>query len=634
VAGTREGSAIKKRLLAISAGLGLLLAAGLALTEGLSGAESDRSEGRAKRSDEGRATRGKAIQVEFALTAREARWTPSTPRGRGRLTLERISPRMLMMASTPRRELAVVPAGLLATNWKRLFRRHDGRANVVLSLPVAGAPRLFAMRLELLARRRAGERMTFRVLPLRHTAHRPLPLGRSPHVWKDATLYVDPTITDAVKAIWRALLAFFSGETLAVPDNPTTRTGNTITYGNRGVYAGPQTADVTSDAAWQRVENQILTAAGARGFGDLTQAAPSLSFELDALNGAALFNHAFTSISFEHAVGGTDQVRNLAIFDSTVETLSFNRAEVGGANLRALDARTFNVTNTAFDTVDLTGSSIGTDPEETRSTIKNAAFVDVETTRQVTDPSGNEDTATRRLEAGQSIVFNNTDFTWVTFQNVDFKGLNAFSTTFEACALQNVDFTDAQIAGRVSGRAMPNTFEPTFNNSIMERVSFDGATIANVSFKNVDFSSGGNTFNGATLENVDFTGATGLQNIDWTKVTVAGNVYGLAEYAELMHLEDPAYVRSLTFDDIIPEIDRDTGWDIEPDTGYLVEPRSGVRFEAGDPPRPIDPVTGNPLRDPDTGRELVFDRDSRRLLNPDSGREFRVDYETGRLVDE
>jgi hypothetical protein len=221
----------------------------------------------------------------------------------------------------------------------------------------------------------------------------------------------------------------------------------------------------------------------------------------------------------------------------------------------------------------------------------------------------------------------------VTFQSVDFKGLSAFSTTFEACGLQDVDFRGAQIAGRVSGRAMTNTFEPTFNNSIMEGVSFDGATLGNVSFKGVDFSGGGNTFNGATLENVDFTGATGLQNIDWTKVTVAGNVYGLAEYAQLMRLEDPSYVRSLTFDDIIPEIDPETGWDIEPDTGYLVEPRSGVRFEVGDPPRPIDPVTGEPLRDPQTGTELVFERDSGRLVNPESGREFRVDYETGRLAE-
>jgi hypothetical protein len=45
-------------------------------------------------------------------------------------------------------------------------------------------------------------------------------------------------------------------------------------------------------------------------------------------------------------------------------------------------------------------------------------------------------------------------------------------------------------------------------------------------------------------------------------------------------------------------------------------------------------VTGNPLQDPGTGVDLVFERDSGRLINPESGREFRVDYETGRLVDE
>jgi uncharacterized protein YjbI with pentapeptide repeats len=592
----------------------------------LSGAESGR-EGRAKRSDEGRAKRGKAVQVEFALTAREARWTPGTPRGRGRLTLDRISPRMLMMASPPRRELAVVPAGLLAANWKRLFARHDGTANVVLSLPVAGAPRLFAARVRLLARRRSGEGMSFRVLPLKRTAHRPLPLGRSPHVWEGATLYVDPTITDAVKALWRALLEFFSGETLAVPDNPTTRTGNTTTYGNRGVYQGPDTADVSSAAAWQRVEEQILNSTGA-WIGDLTQAAPSLTFRLGSYEGQALFNHDFTTISFEPIQSGAEQVRNLAIFDSRVETLSFNRSEVGGANLRALDARTFTVSNSAFEAVDLTGSSIGTDPAETRSAVQNAAFVNVETGRRVTDPSGNEDTATRRFEDGESIVFNNTDFTFVTFQNVEFRGAAAFSTTFQACGLQEVNFKAAQISGR-SPTTRDDRFEPTFDNSIMEGVIFDGATLGNVSFKGVDFSGGGNTFVGATLENVDFTGATGLQSIDWTKVTVRGNVYGLAEYAELVRLEDPAYVRYLTFDGVVPEIDERTGWDIEPETGYLIEPRSGVRFAPDtDPPAPIDP-DGNPLRDPDTGVDLVFERG--RLVNPDSGREFRVDYETGWL---
>jgi hypothetical protein len=100
------------------------------------------------------------------------------------------------------------------------------------------------------------------------------------------------------------------------------------------------------------------------------------------------------------------QVRNLAIFDSTVERLAFNRSEVGGANLRALNVSDFRVSNSAFDTVDLTGSSFRTDPTEPtapRSVVENAAFVDVETTRKVRDSSGNPDEATRRLEAGQSI---------------------------------------------------------------------------------------------------------------------------------------------------------------------------------------------------------------------------------------
>jgi uncharacterized protein YjbI with pentapeptide repeats len=595
-----------------------------------------------------RRARPHAIRTEMILTARDARWSPGSRKGHGRLTLDRISPRMLVMAAAPRRELAVLPASLLAVNWKRLFRRHDGATNVVLSVPINGSPRLFAMRVKLVARSKSGDGMALRVLPLKHTAHRALPKGRSPRVWEDATLYIDPTVTDAIKAMWQALLKYFFGETLAVPDDPTTRTGNSVTYGNRGVYAGPESSDVSSSAAWQRVEEQILTAVGA-DFGDLAGAAPGVDFFTDReVNGAALFNHHFSEISFHPISSDAVQVRNLAIFDSTVDRLAFNRSEVGAANVRALNVTDFHVTNSAFDTVDLTGSSFGTDPTDPtapRSVVQNAAFVDVETTRKVKDSSGNEDEATRRLETGQSIFFNNTDFVSVTFQNVDFKGAGVFSTTFQGCGLQGVDFTGAPFRGEAL-QLRGDTFQPTFDNSIMERVSFDGATLANVSFNNVDFSGGGNTFNGAILSNVDFTGATGLQDIDWTKVTVVGNVYGLAQFANKLTLQDPSYLRSMTFEDgRVPEIDPDTGWDIDPgrppregDPGRvrsLVEPRSGVRFAPGtDPPRPIDPVTGNPLQDPQTGRELVFDPSSARLVNPDTGRVFRVDYETGRLEDE
>jgi hypothetical protein len=116
--------------------------------------------------------------------------------------------------------------------------------------------------------------------------------------------------------------------------------------------------------------------------------------------------HNFSEISIHPISSDAVQVRNLAIFDSTVERLAFNRSEVGGANLRALNVSDFRVSNSAFDTVDLTGSSFRTDPTEPtapRSVVENAAFVDVETTRKVRDSSGNPDEATRRLEAGQSI---------------------------------------------------------------------------------------------------------------------------------------------------------------------------------------------------------------------------------------
>jgi uncharacterized protein YjbI with pentapeptide repeats len=600
--------------------VGLVLSIALAGTVAVAPARDGRSSHGAPS-----AKRPHRIPVEVVLTAREARWSPGRRRGRGRLTLDRISPRMVMMARAPRRELAVVPASMLGANWHRLFRRQHGKTNVVLSVPVNGTPRLFAARVDLVARRKAGDRMTFRVLPLKRTAHRALPMGRSPHAWEDATLYVDPTVTDAIKAMWQQLLAFFAGETLAVPDNPTTRTGNTLTYRNRGVYAGPETADVSSAAAWQQVEDQILGA----WVGDLTH---SLFLRATDYKGLALFNHDFTTVAFDAVSPPLDvKVRDLALFESTADTLSFIRTEVGSANMRGLTARTLTVANSAFDTVDLTGSAIGDASAKTRSSITNAAFVNVETNRRVTDASGNPDTATRTLESGAPIVFRNTDFVSVSFQNVDFKGAGASSTTFQGCGLQNVDFKGAQMGGQ-SPAERDNTFEPTFDNSILEGVSFDGANLKNVSFNNVEFT--GSTFNGATLENVDFTGATGLQNIDWTKVSITGNVYGLAQYVNLLDVDNPRYIRSLTFDGKVPEIDPVTGYDIEPGSkGYLIEPRSGVRFNP-DTLEPIDPETGNPMQDPQTGQPLVFDTHSGLLINLDTGREFRVDYETGRLVDE
>jgi hypothetical protein len=176
---TREGSAIKKRLLTICAGLGLLLGAGRALTArgrgrrraavtaglvlavvaaaAVATAADDRSSAGA-----GSKKRVKRMTVEIVLASQEARWRPGEGARRGRLALEGVAPRMVMMASAPRRELAVVPASLLGAYWNALFGRHRGRTNAVLSVVENGSPRLHAVRLAMTRRHRSGKRIVSR----------------------------------------------------------------------------------------------------------------------------------------------------------------------------------------------------------------------------------------------------------------------------------------------------------------------------------------------------------------------------------------------------------------------------------------------------------------------------------------
>ena len=165
---------------------------------------------------------------------------------------------------------------------------------------------------------------------------------------------------------------------------------------------------------------------------------------------------------------------------------------------------------------------------------------------------------------------------------------------------------------------------------MLESVSFDGAELRNVSFEEADFTGGGVTFDGARLSNVDFTGASGLQYIDWSRVTIDGPVYGLASVAHLIDIaEHPEYLRSFTVDAERPGIDADTGYDISPAHDFLIDPATGVRLERAENGalRPVDD-SGQELTSPE-GNPLEYARGQ--LYDPMTNFEYRVDYETGRL---
>jgi uncharacterized protein YjbI with pentapeptide repeats len=620
---------MKKPLLAICAGLGLLLGAGLALTAGSSGADPDPTDRRAKRS--------KPVQVEIVLTAREARWRPGDRRGTGRLTLDGVAPRMVMMALAPRRELAVVPASLLGANWNRLFRRTEGQTNGVLSVVIRGRPRLYAVRLDLSRRHPTGERLVFKTSPLRRTAHSLRSPGRTGRTWEDATLLIDPEITDAIRAMWAALVSYFSGTETAVPDNPTSRTADGGRVFDNGldpfdgdaIYKGPWEAPINTEAEWQRVQEANLN--GVAGWCcDLSHEAPNLGFRVYGYDGLALFNHDFGAISFEPlSEGARMDITNSAMFEINAESVSLERADVGGLNMRGLSTGQFNVSNSLLQSVDMTGAVIDS---EARSKIENAAFVDVTANREVRDANGTPDKGTERaFDRGAPLQVWNTDMTWVTFKDVELRGGQFESTTFAGCGFQSVDLTGAAIRGDLPVEG--GRFQSTFNNSIMENVKLDRAVLTNVSFRGVDFSGGNVSLDGATLNNVDFTGATGLQNIDWTEVTVSGDVYGVAQYGlEIGNVQDPNFLRSITFEGTIPRIDPETGFDVQPGSDLLIDPASGVRFARDSFSSALNPVDadGTPLRDPQDGTELQYTPD-RDLINPKTGDRFEVDYESGRL---
>lgn len=577
-----------------------------------------------------RAKPPKAVRVELALTAREARWVPAAGRpGTGRLVLDGIGPRMHVMAVAPRREHVVTHASMLGANWKRLFGRQGGETNAILSAKVGGRPTLFPVRIELVRRHPAGRRMVFSVTPLRQRGHRVPRMGRSALTLEDPTLLVDPIITDAIKALWAALLAFFADDPTPAPlPNPAGSNGEYFDNGG-GIYAGQ--SQVVLD--WARSERSVLAAAlgGSSGL-DLSGEAPDVSFGGGIVNGAALFNHDFGTISvFEGTGVVSPRLRNFAVFESQVANLSFSDAVVDGANLRGTDVRVFTATNSAFNGIDFSGARLGSE-DGPRSTVRAVAFQNVFSGREVNGPDGQPDRATQR---GANLAATNTDFVSVSFQGADLRGATFTSTTFQGCALQRVDFRGATITGDdtltytdPAGERFQR-LETTFADSILEDVSFDGARLTNVSFAGVDFSQGV-SLDGAVLNNVDFTGAVGLQYVDWSQVSVEGAVYGLEVYGNRIgDLGNRDNLRSLTFDGVIPNIDTRTGFDVQPKTGWLIDPATGARLGrgVGDVLVPINPETNGIIIDPRTKAQLLWENGE--VFDPSTRRPVPINYETG-----
>jgi uncharacterized protein YjbI with pentapeptide repeats len=429
------------------------------------------------------------------------------------------------------------------------------------------------------------------VTPLKRTAHRPPALGRKARTWEDATLLVDPTITDAIRALWEALLNSFGGDEQRVPPDPThTTSDGRLVFDNEAIYKGLVTADISTEAGWRAAQRANLDGAG-RWDGNLDVERPSVRFGAGAYDGLALFNHAFEDIEFVAGTGERAVVTNSALFEVRADVLRLNNADLGGANMGGLETNQLNVDNTLFDGVDMSGARIGS--SERGSRVEKSAFLRV---------SAAEDNPIRVVETDfESVTFNESAFGRATFENA----------TFQGCGFLGVDFSGARFTGTAPAEN-GQRLEPTFSDSLMERVSFDGAELRNVSFQNVDFTGANVSLDGARLSNVDFTGAIGLQFIDWTKVEVVGNVYGLAEYGHELTLDDSRYLRSITFDGVVPLIDEATGFDIQPgDRPYLIDPATGVRLVVdanGGELTPIDPSTNEPMVDPERAIACVTAR--------------------------
>ena len=524
-----------------------------------------------------------------------------------------------MMTVAPDKRVTTVPVSLLGANWRPLMGA-DRETNAIISgREPGGARQLYPVRLRLGRKGAQGATISFVAKPLKRSGQFGHALGERPRAFEDLSVIIDPTVSDQIKALWASLLSFFGGEsgtrTIDPPASPVNGSGSNARFSGRdGTYKGPDGAAIGTEAGWRQTQGANLDAAGGNWTGDLSRSAPDLLLSGAQYDGLALFNHDFGTVDFVPTESVA--IENLAIVGngkSTVERVGLSNAEVGGATFENLRTDAFNVSNSVFDGVDMSGMAITSTDAGIRSTVQNSVFFNV--------------------SADEPVLIHGVDFTSVSFQNADLKNSELQSTTFQGSGLMNVDLSGSSISGPdPSGN--DNTFQPTFDHSILDNVNLDRTTLENVSFAGVDFTAGNVSLEGATLRNVDFTGAIGLQFVDWTKVTIEGNVYGIGEYGHQLELDDPAHLRTWTEDGVVPEIDDRTGYDIEASTGYLIDPGTGFRYEVNDFTGALDainPATDAPFVDPRTGGALHVEGDE--LVNPTTGEHFEIDFHTGTFED-
>jgi uncharacterized protein YjbI with pentapeptide repeats len=625
-----------RRTRALVAGLAILVISPIALVVVRAAGDDNPVEGAIAEASTSVPSEDTGVQVEMMLNAERADWQPESG-GAGTLVLDEVDPRLVLMAVAPRRETVVVPVSMLAANWDRLFASTGDETNILVAVEDDGRRKLVPFRARLLDGHDSGRSLRLAVSPLQGGAHALDDLGDVAASYSSVSVVVDPSVTDQIQAMWDALVAFFSDKDYDLPPNPTFDTNGTISYTDgfdplnekAATYKGPTGADITNPADRDRVQNEIVDAVGnvtTSPFGD-------------GLRGWALFpGNSYDGLALFDATPGVfvngdpelrTEVTNSAFFQMNLNRLDIRNADVGGLNMRGTVAESVTIDGTAFDKVDFTGSTLGSGEETARSSITNTVFENVSANEATRSPV--DDNAPDRASLNPGLELRNVDFTSVSFRNADFAHSHVDATTFQGCGLSGVDFSDSLFEGTPTDPT--ERFEPTFDNSILENVKFDRAVVENVSFRGADFSGGGVSFDGATLRNVDFTDATGLQYIDWTKVTIDGPIYGLEPVSTMLDLgEHPEYFRYLTFDGQRPAVDAETGFDIEPETGWLVDPATGVRVERDSVSNqlvPIDPTTEEPMTALN-GDPLVYN--GTEVYDPeDIDATYNIDYWTGEL---
>ena len=203
----------------------------------------------------------RSVPAEIMLTADRAHWRPGK-RGSGTLVLDDVDPRMAVMAVAPRREAVVVPSSMLAANWKALFGKHGNETNVILSLELEGRPQLVPFRARLLSASPSG-RLRLAVSPLRQGAHDLDTLGRKRATYAGVSVLVDPTITDAIKSLWNAIVSIFSGTTFDPPPRPDARRERGGALSNGSVFKGPEDAVIDTPRSARRFRTRSPTRSAA-----------------------------------------------------------------------------------------------------------------------------------------------------------------------------------------------------------------------------------------------------------------------------------------------------------------------------------------------------------------------------------